>query len=108
MHTWLGEIEDKRKEIYNVSETGIRLTMEAFADISIICRKFGSSRPQEGSDHAFAYNAEFQSGKKFIHGEVVALGAYVMAHLQENKPEYLADLYEKTGYIMAARGYRPQ
>ncbi len=48
-----------------------------FEDISIICRRFGSSRPQEASDHTFAYNAEFQTGKHFLHGELVALGAWV-------------------------------
>ena len=48
--------------------------MEAFEDISIICRRFGSSRPQEASDHTFAYNAEFQTGKHFLHGELGGVG----------------------------------
>ena len=94
---WLERIEENAAEIREVTEQGVRTTMEAFEDISLICRRFGSSRPQEGSDHTFAYNAEFQTGKNFLHGELVALGAYVMANLQENDPEYLARVYERTG-----------
>ncbi len=94
---WLERIEENAAEIREVTEQGVRITMEAFEDISLICRRFGSSRPQEGSDHTFAYNAEFQTGKSFLHGELVALGAYVMANLQENDPKYLARVYERTG-----------
>jgi 6-phospho-beta-glucosidase len=96
---WLDRIEEGAGDIACVNETGIRLIMEAFEDISIICRSFGSSRPQEGSDHTFAYNAEFQTGRSFLHGELVALGAYVMANLQNNNPEYLRNVFDRTGIL---------
>jgi len=99
MEMWLQKIENHAADVNEMNNTGIHLIMEAFEDISIICRKFGSSRPQEGSDHTFAYNAEFQTSKKFLHGELVALGAFVMARLQENKPEYLLDIYQRTGIV---------
>jgi glycerol dehydrogenase-like iron-containing ADH family enzyme len=73
--------------------------MEAFEDISLICRRFGSSRPQEASDHTFAYNAEFQTSKNFLHGELVALGSYVMASFQGNDTQYLSDVYKQTGLL---------
>jgi glycerol dehydrogenase-like iron-containing ADH family enzyme len=97
MRAWLDRIRDNAESIQAVSREGVRLIMEAFEDISLICRRFGSSRPQEGSEHTFAYNAEFQTGKHFLHGELVALGAWVMASLQENHPEYLIDIYTRTG-----------
>ncbi len=97
MQEWLHRILQEGEEIRNVTKEGIKLIMEAFEDISLICRRFGSSRPQEASDHTFAYNAEFQTGKHFLHGELVALGSFVMTSLQGNDTTYLRDVYEKTG-----------
>jgi glycerol dehydrogenase-like iron-containing ADH family enzyme len=99
MQAWLGRITDQADQIRQVTQDGIRLIMEAFADISIICRRFGSSRPQEASDHTFAYNAEFQTGKSFLHGELVGLGTYVMSVFQGNDPGFLLDAYRRTGLL---------
>jgi 6-phospho-beta-glucosidase len=103
MQQWLNRIELEAQDIALVNEKGIRLIMEAFAYISIICRKFGSSRPQEGSDHTFAYNTEYQTGRSFLHGELVALGAFVMANLQNNSPENLRNIYKQTGILWQPR-----
>jgi 6-phospho-beta-glucosidase len=97
MHGWLQRISQGAEQIRLVTQDGIRLIMDAFADISIICRRFGSSRPQEASDHTFAYNAEFQTGKNFLHGELVALGTYVMSVFQGNNTDFLLDAYRRTG-----------
>jgi 6-phospho-beta-glucosidase len=99
MRNWLGRIQNEADQIRNVTRQGIQLVMKAFEEISIICRRFGSSRPQEASDHTFAYNAEFQTGKHFLHGELVALGSWVMASLQDNDPEFLTQTYERTGIL---------
>jgi 6-phospho-beta-glucosidase len=103
MHIWLERIVQGADDIRAVTPAGIRLTMQAFEDISIICRRFGSSRPQEASDHTFAYNAEFQTGKHFLHGELVALGTWVMANLQDNDPGWLVNAYERTGILWQPR-----
>jgi len=103
MENWLDRIMAGAEEIRQVSKEGIQLIMEAFEDISLICRRFGSSRPQEASDHTFAYNAEFQTGKHFLHGELVALGSYVMTSLQGNDTTYLTDFYHKTGLLWQPR-----
>ena len=100
---WLERIASGADDIRKVTPAGIRLIMEAFEDISLICRRFGSSRPQEASDHTFAYNAEFQTGKSFLHGELVALGTFVMASLQENDPAGLLSAYERTGLLWQPR-----
>lgn len=94
---WLQQIHEQAAEIKAVSPAGIRTIMQGFEEISIICRRFGSSRPQEASEHTFAYNAEFQTGKGFLHGELVSLGSYVMARLQGNNLGYLTDVFEGTG-----------
>jgi 6-phospho-beta-glucosidase len=103
MRDWLDRILGGADAIREVTPEGIRLIMQAFEDISLICRRFGSSRPQEASDHTFAYNAEFQTGKSFLHGELVGLGTYVMACLQDNAPGFLLEAYEKTGLLWQPR-----
>jgi len=103
MEAWLERIHTGAWEIKLVSKKGIQLIMQAFEDISLICRRFGSSRPQEASDHTFAYNAEFQTGKNFLHGELVALGTYVMAKLQGREMTYLSEVYQKTGLLWQPR-----
>ena len=103
MEDWLDRILSGADEIRNVSREGIQLIMQAFEDISLICRRFGSSRPQEASDHTFAYNAEFQTAKHFLHGELVALGSYIMTSLQGNDTTYLRDVYQKTGLLWQPR-----
>ena len=103
MQAWLGRIRAEAESIRQVTPDGIRLIMEAFADISMICRVYGSSRPQEGSEHTFAYNAEYLTGRGFLHGELVALGAFVMASLQDNAPEWLEEAYRATGLLWQPR-----
>ena len=59
-------------------------------------------RPEEGSEHYFAYNAEHVTGKHFIHGELVCLGILLMSRLQENRPEWVEPLLDELGVL-----YRP-
>ncbi len=99
MQIWLEKIASHAADIREVNQAGVKIIMQAFEDISIICRRFGSSRPQEGADHTFAYNAEYQTGKHFLHGELVALGTYVIANLQRNEPELIRSVFEQTGLL---------
>ncbi|PWH19549.1 MAG: hypothetical protein DDG59_02650 [Anaerolineae bacterium] len=103
MRYWIDQVSKNADQIRDVTPFGIETIMKAFEGISIICRRFGSSRPQEASDHTFAYNAEFQTGKSFLHGELVALGSWVMANLQENQPEFLEDVFQKCGILWQPR-----
>ena len=103
MEEWLKRVHNGAGDIKQVNKKGIQLIMQAFEDISLICRRFGSSRPQEASDHTFAYNAEFQTGKNFLHGELVALGTYVMAQLQGREMTYLEEFYQTTGLLWQPR-----
>jgi 6-phospho-beta-glucosidase len=103
MQRWLERILAGADDIRDVTPDGIRLIMQAFEDISLICRRFGSSRPQEASDHTFAYNAEFQTGRSFLHGELVGLGTYAMASLQNNDPAFLLEAYQRMGLLWQPR-----
>ncbi|GAB4335940.1 MAG: hypothetical protein Kow0099_08660 [Candidatus Abyssubacteria bacterium] len=89
-------------EISAVSHAGIRTLVELFEAENDLCLEFGCYRPEEGSEHFFAYNAEHVTGKHFIHGELVSLGMLLMARLQNNRPDWLKTLLDDLGVL-----YRP-
>nr|MBC7245940.1 iron-containing alcohol dehydrogenase [Chloroflexota bacterium] len=99
MQSWLNRLEDEATEVRRVTNKGIRFIVEAFAEISKLCRRFGSSRPQEASEHIFAYNVESITRRHFIHGELVALGTLVMAVLQENNADWVQRQLERLGIL---------
>jgi len=99
----LRELKRSASEISRVTEKGIRVLVELFQAETDLCEEFGNSRPEEGSEHFFAYNAELRTGKQFIHGEIVCLGILLMSRLQENEPEWVMALLEDLGVA-----YRPK
>jgi len=99
MRRWLRRLADHAADIRAVSDKGIHFTIEAFAEISKLCRRFGSSRPQEASEHIFAYNVEYITHRHFIHGELVALGTLLMATLQENEPDWVQQVLDDLGIL---------
>jgi glycerol dehydrogenase-like iron-containing ADH family enzyme len=99
----LRELERNAAEISQVSDGGIRTLVELFQAENDLCQEFGNSRPEEGSEHFFAYNAELRTGKQFVHGEIVCLGILLMSRLQHNRPEWVLDLLENLGVW-----YRPK
>jgi glycerol dehydrogenase-like iron-containing ADH family enzyme len=96
------DLEKHAAEICNVSHTGIRKLIELFEVENDLCLEHGNYRPEEGSEHFFAYNAEHVTGKHFIHGELVCLGILLMARLQNNRPEWVTSLLNELGVL-----YRP-
>jgi glycerol dehydrogenase-like iron-containing ADH family enzyme len=97
VRAWLQAISDQAADIRAVSKEGIKLIFAAFAAVNKACRAFGSSQPQEGSEHTFAYNAEYVTRRTFIHGEIVSLGTLIMSMLQENDPHIVQDILERCG-----------
>jgi glycerol dehydrogenase-like iron-containing ADH family enzyme len=95
-------LERNAAEIGRVSDKGIRALVELFEAENDLCESFGNSRPEEGSEHFFAYNAELRTGKQFVHGEIVCLGVLLMARLQQNQPDWVQALLEELGVL-----YRP-
>jgi glycerol dehydrogenase-like iron-containing ADH family enzyme len=98
----LRQLERSAGEISQVTDKGIRTLVELFEAENHLCQSIGSSRPEEGSEHFFAYNAELRTAKRFIHGEIVSLGILLMSRLQENEPECVMGLLEALGVL-----YRP-
>ena len=98
----LEELERNAAEIVQVTDKGIRALVELFKAENDLCEGFGNSRPEEGSEHFFAYNAELRTGKQFVHGEIVCLGILLMSRLQDNRPDWEMALLEDLGVL-----YRP-
>jgi len=88
-------------EICAATEDALRWLIEAYAAENALCLRVGHSRPEEGSEHFFAYNVEYRTGRGYIHGELVSLGILLMARLQENEPV-------RIGRILRAVGVRFQ
>jgi glycerol-1-phosphate dehydrogenase [NAD(P)+] len=93
------ELEKHAAEIRSVSSGGIRKLVELFEAENDLCLELGNYRPEEGSEHFFAYAAEHVTRKHFVHGELVSLGILLMAGLQENRPDWLKKLLDSLGVL---------
>lgn len=51
----------------------------------------------EGSEHFLFYSLEAVTGRKFIHGQAVALGILAMSALQDNAPEEIRSVIDRIG-----------
>ncbi|RJP15311.1 MAG: iron-containing alcohol dehydrogenase [Candidatus Abyssobacteria bacterium SURF_5] len=98
----IAKLESSAGDICEVNKTGIRKLVELFEEENDLCLELGNFRPEEGSEHFFAYAAEHVTGKHFVHGELVSLGMILMARLQNNKADWLKGLVDRLGVL-----YRP-
>lgn len=95
--TCLEELDRNADEVRNVTPRGIDTIVDLYAREVEFCARIGTSRPEEGSEHLVAYNLERQTGRHFIHGDLVALGIFLMARLQEHHAEWVTDLMDRLG-----------
>jgi glycerol-1-phosphate dehydrogenase [NAD(P)+] len=95
------QLQELSSNIRAVDETAIQWLIKAYAAENALCLQVGHSRPEEGSEHFFAYNVEHRTGRPYIHGELVCIGILLMSRLQENEKE-------RVEHILAATGVRFQ
>jgi glycerol-1-phosphate dehydrogenase [NAD(P)+] len=69
-----------------------------------LCEKWGSARPEEGSEHFFAYTLEnrLPQERKYLHGELVGLGISLMARWQGQDVEHVTGLMDRAGLLWRA------
>lgn len=96
----LGIVRSSAREIHAVSEKGIQTVMEVHKWVGAMCHEYGHPRFEEGSEHHFAYNLEFVTGKHVLHGELVCLGIFIMSSLQENDPEGILQTIREAGVVI--------
>jgi glycerol-1-phosphate dehydrogenase [NAD(P)+] len=93
----LRAIEERAADIYAVSPPGIEALVRAYVLVNEIASDVGHAQAEEGSEHYFAYCLEHVTGRSFIHGEVVTLGAVLMAEMQGNSPGRVRALADDAG-----------
>lgn len=93
----LFELNEKRYEIRDVTNTGIKTIIELYLQYARIANQIATDRAQEGSEHFFAYNAEYVTKRHFTHGQLLALGIFIASYLQKNE-------FEQTAKLMSALG----
>jgi glycerol-1-phosphate dehydrogenase [NAD(P)+] len=97
VRTILDRLDRQAESIARCDEDALRSIMEGFVQENTLCLRFGSSRPEEGSEHFLCYNIEYVTGQGYVHGQLICLCTYVMARLQQNRPEWVRQLIERTG-----------
>ena len=93
----LSRLFEHQKEIRNVTEDGIKFLIDGYIEEVRLCEEYGSPRPEEGSEHFFAYNLEYLMRRPFLHGNIVSLGVVLMTILQERNPLEVVDFLEGAG-----------
>jgi glycerol-1-phosphate dehydrogenase [NAD(P)+] len=92
----LDGLEERAEAIAECHDKALRYIMESYVIENTLCLKVGSSRLEEGSEHFLGYNIEYITGRGYVHGQLICLCTYVMARLQDNRPEWVYSLIERT------------
>ena len=90
------------ESIRETNESGLRLLCDLYYGEVNLCEQNGNSRPEEGSEHYFAYCLESITGKKYLHGELIALSVLTTSIFQGQPTKPVRD-FLKTAQIE----YRP-
>jgi len=70
-------------------EEGLKQLIDCLALEVQLCNQIGHARPEEGSEHYFAYSVENLVGRGLPHGDVVGPGIILMAAFQEQETDDL-------------------
>ena len=73
------------------NEKGLRLLSELFVGEIALCERFGNSRPEEGSEHYFAYCLEWLTRKHYMHGELIGLAVILTSLYQEQDTRHVIE-----------------
>jgi len=70
-------------------DEGLKQLLDCMALEVQLCNQIGHSRPEEGSEHYFAYSVENLLGKGLPHGDLVGPGILLMANFQDQNTDEL-------------------
>lgn len=99
----LARLFENSSEIRKLTDIGIRTIVELFQEYHVLSHKIGSDRPQEGSEHFFAYNAEYVTNRTFVHGKLLALGIWISAGFFYNRKDSIEQILQKLGMDYSLR-----
>lgn len=90
---------DNAEEIGLVTDQGIKKLMELTEKSTSLVMSNLSKPISAGAEHLFAWNLEIQTGRNFIHGEIVSLGIVIASFLQKNDHTKLKQALDKAQVI---------
>jgi glycerol-1-phosphate dehydrogenase [NAD(P)+] len=79
---------------------GLKSLYDCLAMEVQLCNQVGHARPEEGSEHYFAYCAEQFTGPGWPHGDLVGPGVLHMAERQGQEPHPLQDAMEACHIVL--------
>ena len=94
----LQRLFDHADSIREATESGLKLLCDLYYGEVNLCERNGNSRPEEGSEHYFAYCLESITGKKYLHGELIALSVLITSICQGQPTEPVLD-FLKTAHV---------
>ena len=77
---------------------GIRLLATALMLNGVAMEICGSSRPASGSEHLISHALDATSARPRLHGLQVGVASYLVARLQGENADRIAELFEATGF----------
>jgi len=104
--TLLGKLRSRADDIRNLTDEGIKTIIDLYVEYHKIANKIATDRPQEGSEHFFAYNAEYITRRTYVHGALLSLGIWVIAGFFYHQRADIEDFLDSLGleYNLASAG----
>jgi len=93
----LGKLRSRADDIRNLTDEGIKTIVELYVEYHKIANRIATDRPQEGSEHFFAYNAEYITRRTYVHGALLSLGIWVIAGFFYHKREDIEGFLDSLG-----------
>ena len=75
----LARLMERPGDIRDCNNQGLRRIADLYVAEVALCDRHGDSRPEEGSEHYFAYCLEHLTGRSYIHGDLVCLAVVLTA-----------------------------
>ena len=102
----LDSLRKAADDIRNLTNDGILTIMDLYLENMRLIHNHKDIFTQEASEHFFAYNMEYVTGRTFIHGKLLALGIFISAAFLHNKRNEVEDYFKALGldYDLATVG----
>jgi glycerol dehydrogenase-like iron-containing ADH family enzyme len=84
-------------DIHDLTDKGIQVLIDGLRWGTSFHGNGWNPRQIEGVDHFFFYSLEYETGKKFLHGQPVCLGVYIGSVLHNSRASEILDAIHRIG-----------
>jgi glycerol-1-phosphate dehydrogenase [NAD(P)+] len=85
------------EDIHNLTDKGIQVLIDGLRWGTSFHGNGWNPRQIEGIDHFFFYSLEYETGKKFLHGQPVCLGIFIGSVLHNSRAEEMLKAMHRVG-----------